>query len=207
MLTNPDVSYFLLYCRLRSLYLPLGYVRNALYGAEGVNRLLPGETVVVQGTGGVSCFGAQVSILFCYTVVCLCPNDLSETSLLSLQLAILGGANVVATSSSDEKLEILRKSLLELVPNLDSSRFHPVNYKKTPDWDKEVLKFSPAGAEHIIEVGGAGTVERSFAAVRRGGSISTIGFIGSDKDSVPPNVPMLALRKGGEWLGPKSYGS
>ncbi|CAD6590538.1 MAG: hypothetical protein TREMPRED_005765, partial [Tremellales sp. Tagirdzhanova-0007] len=51
------------------------------------------------------------------------------------------------------------------------------------------------GADHILEVGGAGTVEKSFKAIRRGGVITSIGFIGSQPGQTPPNVSQLALMR------------
>lgn len=48
----------------------------------------------------------------------------------ALQLATAMGANVIATSSSNEKLEIARK--------LGAS--HLINYKETPSWHEEVLR-------------------------------------------------------------------
>ncbi len=60
--------------------------------------------MLVQGTGGVSIFG--------------------------LQFAVVSGATVIATSSSDEKLKMA--TLLGAA--------HTINYKTTPNWAEEVLK-------------------------------------------------------------------
>ena len=104
--------------------------------------LKPGETVLVQGTGGVSIF--------------------------ALQFALMMGGQVIATSSSDEKLA-RAKSLGAL---------HGINYKARPDWDKAVLEFTNArGVDHVVEVGGAGTLERSLGAVCLGGRVSVIGVL------------------------------
>ena len=111
--------------------------------------LKPGETVLVQGTGGVSIF--------------------------ALQFAQMMGGQVIATSSSDEKLA-RAKSL---------GAIHGINYKARPDWDKAVLEFTNGrGVDHVVEVGGAGTLERSLGAVCLGGRISVIGVltgIGADQ--------------------------
>jgi NADPH:quinone reductase-like Zn-dependent oxidoreductase len=73
-------------------------------------------------------------------------------------------------------------------------RLTTVNYKTTPDWEKEVLKVSgPDGASHIIEVGGAGTLEKSHACIKRGGVIANIGFIAQGET---PNIPLLNLGSG-----------
>jgi NADPH:quinone reductase-like Zn-dependent oxidoreductase len=55
-----------------------------------------------------------------------------------------------------------------------SRAIHTHNYKTDPDWDKKVLEITDgAGAEHILEVGGPGTIEKSFGAIKRGRSITT----------------------------------
>lgn len=113
---------------------------NALF--EGPSPLLPGQTVLVLGTGGVSVF--------------------------ALQFAKMAGARVLATSGSDEKIA----RALELGAE---AGFH---YAQDPDWDKSVLKAtSGEGVDHVIEVGGAGTLERSLKAVRVGGQVSMIGVL------------------------------
>lgn len=71
--------------------------------------------------------------------------DLSSlpTFSFALQLAAASGAIVIATSSSDDKLEIAKRL----------GATHGINYKKTPDWEKEVLRLTKdRGADHIIEV-------------------------------------------------------
>jgi NADPH:quinone reductase-like Zn-dependent oxidoreductase len=90
-------------------------------------------------------------------------------SIFALQFAKAAGASVIVTSSSDEKLE--RAKAL--------GGDHLVNYRSTPDWAKEVRRVTGGrGADHIIEVGGAGTFEQSLRAVRLGGKIAVIGILG-----------------------------
>ncbi len=85
-----------------------------------------------------------------------------------LQFAKMHGAFVFHTSSSDEKLERVGSMGADAL----------INYKTTPDWDKEILKQTEgAGVDHILEVGGAGTLEKSMNAVRQGGSIYVIGAL------------------------------
>lgn len=100
-----------------------------------------GDTVLVQGTGGVSLF--------------------------ALQFAQLVGARVIATSSSDEKLERVRQM----------GATETVNYKQTPDWGKRVRELTGIGVDHVVEVGGAGTLTESLRAIRYGGQISLIGVL------------------------------
>jgi NADPH:quinone reductase-like Zn-dependent oxidoreductase len=87
-------------------------------------------------------------------------------SLFALQFARLFGARVIVTSSSDEKLARARQ--------LGASDL--INYKATPDWEKKVKELTGGvGADHVLEVGGSGTLPRSLRAVRVGGHISLIG--------------------------------
>ena len=105
-------------------------------------RLEPGDTVVLQGTGGVSIFG--------------------------LQLAKAAGYRTIITSSSDEKLEQARQLGAD----------HTVNYKTAPEWSKAVREHTGGrGADFIMEVGGAGTLDESLKSVRMGGHIAVIGIL------------------------------
>ena len=132
---------------------------NALYG--GQHPLQPGETVLVLGTGGVS--------------------------ILALQFAHAAGARVIATSSSDSKLEQARAlGAAELV-----------NYRSHPEWEKEVLRLTGGrGVDHVIEVGGAGTVPKSIAATRIGGFVQLIGVLtaGSPFEPTPLIGRSVTLR-------------
>ena len=90
-------------------------------------------------------------------------------SIFALQFAKAAGATVIITSSSDEKLERAK--------TLGADHF--INYKSTPDWAKEVRRITGnRGADHVIEVGGAGTFEQSLRAIRLGGKIAVIGILG-----------------------------
>lgn len=105
-------------------------------------RVAPGDTVLVQGTGGVSIF--------------------------ALQIATLLGARVIATSSSDEKLERAR--------SLGAAE--TINYETTPEWGKAARALTGGrGVDHVVEVGGAGTLQQSIRATKPGGTISLIGVL------------------------------
>ena len=89
-------------------------------------------------------------------------------SIFALQFAKLHGARVIITSSSDEKLA--RAKAL----GADET----INYRATPDWEKEVFRLTEkAGADHVVEVGGTDTFPRSLRAVALGGTISVIGGV------------------------------
>ena len=122
---------------------------NALFERS---KLSPGERVLVQGTGGVSIF--------------------------ALQFAKAAGAEVLITSSSDEKLEKAKAM----------GAAATVQYRKFPEWQDEILKLTANhGVEHVVEVGGAGTFERSMKAVCPGGTVSVIGIL----TGVGTNVPLI----------------
>lgn len=112
--------------------------------------LKAGDTVLVLGTGGVSVF--------------------------ALQLAKRMGATVIATSSSDAKLERVRALGAD----------HTLNYRQTPDWGKQVRALTGGrGVDHVIEVGGPGTLPQSITAVRVGGHIALIGVLTGRAGEVP----------------------
>jgi NADPH:quinone reductase-like Zn-dependent oxidoreductase len=103
-------------------------------------------------------------------------------SLFALQIAKAHGARVILTSSSDEKLARGRKLGAD----------ETINYRTTPDWDREVFKLTNnRGVDHIVEVGGAGTLPRSLKAVTPGGSIYLIGVLSGKGEGVDP-TPILA---------------
>jgi NADPH:quinone reductase-like Zn-dependent oxidoreductase len=90
-------------------------------------------------------------------------------SIFALQFAKAAGATVIITSSSDEKLQRAKELGADYL----------INYRSTPDWAKEVRRItSNRGADHVVEVGGAGTFEQSLRAIRIGGKIAVIGVLG-----------------------------
>ncbi|RZK09883.1 MAG: NAD(P)-dependent alcohol dehydrogenase, partial [Hymenobacter sp.] len=127
--------------------------------------LRPGDVVLLQGTGGVSIFGLQIAKLF--------------------------GAQVIITSSSDEKLA--RAKVL--------GADYGINYQTTPDWAEEVKKLTGgAGATYVLEV--AGQMARSLRALRPGGTVFQIGQV--DPSDEAPNlrmVPLLTQRLQGIYVG------
>ena len=117
-------------------------------------------------------------------------------SLFALQFARLAGAKVIATSSSDEKLARAR----------DLGAAEVINYKTTPEWDKRVRELTGGkGVDHVVEVGGAGTLGRSFKAVRTAGHIPLIGVLSGGAGEVNP-IPVLmkALRVRGIYVGSRA---
>jgi NADPH:quinone reductase-like Zn-dependent oxidoreductase len=108
----------------------------------------------------------------------------------------LTGARVLITSSSDAKLERALK--------LGAS--DGVNYKTTPDWEKRARQLTGnVGVDHGVELGGAGTLGKSFQAVRLGGRISLIGVLtGGSGEVNPVSVLMKNLRVQGIYVGSRA---
>jgi NADPH:quinone reductase-like Zn-dependent oxidoreductase len=136
---------------------------HALVAEGGVKA---GDTVLVQGTGGVALF--------------------------ALQFARLAGARVIATSSNDQKLARAR----------DLGASDGINYKTTPDWEENVRELTGGvGVDHVVEVGGAGTLGKSLRAVRLGGRISLIGVLAGGGQVNPLPILMKNVRVQGIFVG------
>lgn len=97
-------------------------------------------------------------------------------SIFALQFAKAAGATVIATSSSGEKLERLK----------DLGADHLINYKETPDWGKAALQWTGGrGVDHVVEIGGPGTLTQSIYACRSGAHIALIGVLTGVSGEVP----------------------
>ena len=113
-------------------------------------------------------------------------------SIFALQFAKMHGARVIITSSSDEKLERAKELGAD----------ETINYKNAPSWDKEVLsRTNKIGVDHVIEVGGAGTLSKSLNSVRVGGHVALIGVLASGNDFNPLSVLMKGVRLHGIFVG------
>ncbi|MFT4101894.1 MAG: NAD(P)-dependent alcohol dehydrogenase [Burkholderiaceae bacterium] len=98
-------------------------------------------------------------------------------SLFALQFALMAGARVIATSGNDAKLGRV-KAL---------GAFGTINYRRTPDWANEVLRLTDGrGVDHLLEVGGPGSFEQSLEAIRHGGQIKVIGYLGGAEGAANP---------------------
>ena len=113
-------------------------------------------------------------------------------SVFALQLAKLVGARVIITSGSDGKLARAKELGAD----------ETINYKTTPDWEKQVLALTHGrGVDLTVEVGGAGTFNKSVKATRRGGAIALIGVLaGAGEVNLMP-VLMNGLRVQGIFVG------
>ncbi|MGE0223037.1 MAG: NAD(P)-dependent alcohol dehydrogenase [Acetobacteraceae bacterium] len=113
-------------------------------------------------------------------------------SIFALQFAHAAGARVIATSSSDEKLARAK--------SLGAS--DGINYREHPEWHQEVLRLTGGrGVDHVVEVGGAGTLQRSVEAVRMGGQVHLIGVLTGGGEINPTPVLRRNLRLRGIYVG------
>lgn len=139
---------------------------TAWHALVAFGGLKAGETVLVQGSGGVSVFALQFARAF--------------------------GARVIATSSQAAKAEKLKALGAEAV----------IDYKAVPDWEQEVLKLTDGrGVDHTVEVGGAGTFQRSLAATRVGGKIGVIGVLTGPAQVDPTPILRRNLSIRGIYVG------
>ena len=131
--------------------------QTAWVSLNGPRPLLAGETVLTQGSGGVSVFALQIAKLF--------------------------GARVIATTSDDNKAA----RLIELGAD------EVINYRKNSDWPVIVRQLTgKTGADHIIEVGGAGTLEKSLRASSVGAVVNLIGVL-EDVEKIDGSIFMRGI--------------
>lgn len=135
---------------------------NALVGGN----VKKGDTVLLQGTGGVSLF--------------------------ALAIAKMLGATAFITSSSDDKLAKAKRLGADAV----------LNYITSPEWDKWARELTAGrGVDHVVEVGGAGTLERSARATRVGGHIALIGVLAGGTTMNPMPILMRGQTLRGIFVG------
>jgi NADPH:quinone reductase-like Zn-dependent oxidoreductase len=133
----------------------------------GKQELRKGDVVLVQGTGGVSVF--------------------------ALQFASAAGARVLVTSSSDDKLRRLHKTL----------PLEGINYQTAPKWSERVLALTNGhGADLVVDVGGKSTLEESVNSLAYGGRLSIVGGLtGYDGQVSSSDLLMKTARADGVYLG------
>jgi NADPH:quinone reductase-like Zn-dependent oxidoreductase len=136
---------------------------NALFC--GIRPLHAGATVLLIGTGGVS--------------------------LLALQIAKAAGARVIATSSSDEKLERMRALGADML----------INYRTEPSWGALAASLAGGSVDHVVEVGGLGTLAQSIEAVGFGGEVSLIGVLTLQGDASPMPLMLKGASLRGIFVG------
>ena len=117
-------------------------------------------------------------------------------SIFGLQIATMRGARTIVTSSSNEKLERAKQLGAD----------HTINYRETPEWDKEVRALTgKQGVTHVLEVGGAGTMPLSLRSAGVGAQVSVIGVLtGLEQPLNLGQVLMKTLRVQGIYVGSRA---
>lgn len=123
-----------------------------------LGNVRPGQTVLTQGTGGVSIF--------------------------ALQFARMLGARVIATSSSETKIEKLKQLGADIT----------IDYKTTPEWGKLARQQTGRGVDLVVEVGGVGTLNESIRATRIGGTIAFIGVL-AGQPQTEPRISLMVMQQ------------
>ena len=172
-------------------------------------RILLTEGGAVHAPAGLS--DEEVATLPCAAVTAysalvrqggLQPGDVvlvqgtGGVALFALAFAKMAGARVIITSSSDAKLARARALGAD----------ETINYRATPEWGKAARALTDgAGVDHVVELGGAGTLQQSLRAVRAGGHISLIGILAggaAELDLTP--VLMQNVRVQGVLVGSRA---
>jgi len=97
----------------------------------------------------------------------------------AVRIAQLRDARIVLVASSGEQLQ----QVIDIDPVLS------VDYKRTPEWGSTVAD-RVGGVDHVVEVGGVGTLEQSLTAAGFGGQIHLIGSLAGREGTVRPQ-PIL----------------
>jgi NADPH:quinone reductase-like Zn-dependent oxidoreductase len=139
---------------------------NALFST---GKVIPGETVLTLGSGGVSTF--------------------------AIRFAKMAGARVIATTGTEAKAPRLRELGAD----------HIVNYRSDPEWHRQVRELTGGvGVDHVVEVGGAGTLPNTVKSVKRGGYIALIGVLAGRGEFDPRLVLLNAIRLNGVFVGSRA---
>jgi NADPH:quinone reductase-like Zn-dependent oxidoreductase len=137
-------------------------------------------------------FGGPISVQPGQTVLVLGTGGVS---IFALQFAYAAGARVIVTSSSAKKLDEA------YALGADDG----VNYSDTPEWQKAVASLTGGrGVDHVVEVGGAGTLARSIQAARLGGSVHLIGVLTGNAQIDPMPVLRRSISLRGVFVGSRA---
>jgi len=147
-------------------------------GAVAISKSLSFEEAATLPCAGVTAWNALMvsgaSVKPGDTVLCLGTGGVS---IFAVQFAKAAGARVFITSSSDDKIKRARE--------LGASE--GINYKRYPEWEKQVLEMTNGrGVDHVVEVGGVGTLARSFQTVGYGGKVALIGVLAGPTGDANP---------------------
>jgi len=154
----------------------------AVYSQDGVSKVpdfLTDEEVATLPCAGLTAWRGL------FEDAALNPGDMvvlqgtGGVSIFGLQFAHAAGMRTLITSSSDEKLERAKALGAD----------HVVNYRTTPEWGGAVRTATHgAGADFVMEVGGAGTMTESLRAIAPGGHIAVVGMVAAGGEGMNPTA-------------------
>ncbi|EGU84221.1 hypothetical protein FOPG_16207 [Fusarium oxysporum f. sp. conglutinans race 2 54008] len=135
---------------------------------DGLTTASKSRSALMQGTGGVSMF--------------------------ALLLCVAAGIQPIITSSSDEKLEAIKKL---------SPQVRGINYKITQDQAAEVRRLTDSrGVDFVINNAGPGSIPQDISFLRqRGGTVSLVGFLGGISGDWQPAAIMALMTKSARIKG------
>jgi len=117
------------------------------------------------------------------------PSIANDLIWIFFEIASAAGATVIATSSSDAKLETAR--------HLGAT--HTINYRKTPDWSSEALEITNGvGVDIVVDVVGGADLLHSVTSLRYGGRIALLGVLNKEDEPVSLTQPLLYGGKSSE---------
>jgi NADPH:quinone reductase-like Zn-dependent oxidoreductase len=155
---------------------------NAVLEEDGVVKIPPHLSFEEGATlpcAAVTVWHAMVEHARLKAGDCILLQGTGGVSIFGLQFARMMGIRAIITSSSDDKLK--RAKTLGAA--------FGINYKTTPDWEKAAMEFTGGtGVDHVVEVGGAATLTRSFQAIRVGGKVTLIGGLSGGATELNPGL-------------------
>jgi len=165
--------------------------------AVSIPRSLSFEEGATLACAGVTAWHAIVAVCRVKLGDAVLLLGTGGVSMFALQLARAAGARVIVTSSSDDKIARARAL------GADAG----VNYKRTPEWDKEILALTQGrGVDHVIELGGPGTLARSMRSVGYAGHIALIGVLaGFEGDTSPHPLMLKGASLHGIFVGSRAH--
>ncbi|MCV0394922.1 MAG: NAD(P)-dependent alcohol dehydrogenase [Rhizobiaceae bacterium] len=168
------------------------YVRLPAHAAIGVPDHLSFEEAATLPCAALTAWNALVETGRTKASDTVLLQGSGGVSMMALAMARMMGARVIHMSSDEGRCRRLRELGVDCV----------IDYKAKPDWDREVMAMTEdRGVDLVVEVGGPATLARSMRAVRVGGTIVSVGFVGGGGTVDPRPIISRAIRLVGITVG------
>lgn len=156
----------------RGSVLTPGVMREEIVAHESEAVLLPAHLSFEEGAAlpcaGVTAWHALCGAARLEPGMTVLLQGGGGVSVLALQLAKLFGARVIVTSSSPERCARLKALGAD----------ETIDYRADPEWHLTARRLTDGqGVDLAVDIGGAGTVDRSIGATRMGGRVALVGLI------------------------------